>query len=1414
MNKLAVFRMENSKLMKHIRPFLYILPIIIIILATPEFINATHIVGGNMTYRKVGTDIYQIRLTLRRDCLLGSPEAQFDDPASIGIFSSSGALLTALANNGEIRLRFNSSDTLNQYIRSDCGFEGTQVCVHETTYQGLVRLPFRAGGYILAYQRCCRNETTANIVNPLETGATYWVQITEDAINLGNSTPVFKEWPDVYICASRPHVFDHSAADPDGDSLVYKLCVPNTGATLQFPRPQPPGNPPFGFVQWRSPYGLENLLGGDPLTIDPHTGVMTLNPNLVGQFLVGVCVEEYRNGQLLSTIRRDFQYNVRVCSQPPLAKFTTSESNCDGLTVEFFNESLSSSNHKWYFDFPNENPAFISTLRNPVFTYPQSGVYTVKLRATRGSDGCFDTILQQVAVFTNKVLPDFSYRLSGCDSSSDLITIKLTDQTAFDEPGYQLSEWKWRVVQGTDTSFYSGQNPEIQLSDKQNAEIKLEVIAENGCRAVNTKMIDISELIPQSDFSISFEGCTSGDSASIRLIDNSVALNPLGTIIAQNWIIGENNYSGADILVNVPISSGIIEVRHQLLFEGNCSIESVKEFNLSAVIPRADYSFTPSDCPDEGSVSIEIKYESGLANNIAVTSYNWIAGPASGQNTYTTPSFSITLPKDSAIVLSLTTVFANGCEDTIEDRFTPGPFATLSFTGSPVILCPDQSKTLVVNGNPAWTYTWSPEVGLDLTEPHNPKVNIAENITYQVTVSDGVCEVTGSVSVIALTGGITLDITGTPDICDREVNLTVTGGVGEGEYSWSTDPSFNTVLGSGEQFSIELEGNTQTFYAQFVGESCSTEPAKFIVTRQVPSVLATSPFIICPGDTVTLPVFNLIAGHTLAFSWADDPRIIGVQNSNEIRIGVGPDETEDFFLLYTVTNQYGCILTDTLKLLLRENPVVDFDFDFQECGNTAVCFKINGQFNGFVRWNFGDPDSNNDNSFDRDPCYSYTNPGTFNVLLENLVGVCPFEQVEKTFTINPHVSLDPIAPITLCKDDQISITADANLTDVVYIWKDISGNVISQTASVSLNVSSDTQLIVKATDIYGCSDSVTVDIRLFRFDYSISLKDSFCIDENGTISLVIQNPENYDIRWTPEDKIVSGANTVTPVFIGQTGLEFTVIIREKMLGCSDTSSVSPDIYQPFTFSIQGPEVFCYDESGNVRVLINNPENYNFNWSPASAFISGAQTANPTVRLRNTVLLTVNIENKLTGCKTSDTYQPVVGEPVDVSVNAEPDLTVYEGEDIEIKVTDPIAGAVYVWSTGATGTSIIVAPVETTTYTVTVTDSDGCTAVDQVTVEVRRARCDETDVYLPNAFSPNGDGNNDVLYVRSNFIDELELIIYNRWGQEVFRTTDINIGWDGTFRGTLLPPDSYAYYLRALCVNTVEYRKKGNVSLLR
>lgn len=91
---------------------------------------------------------------------------------------------------------------------------------------------------------------------------------------------------------------------------------------------------------------------------------------------------------------------------------------------------------------------------------------------------------------------------------------------------------------------------------------------------------------------------------------------------------------------------------------------------------------------------------------------------------------------------------------------------------------------------------------------------------------------------------------------------------------------------------------------------------------------------------------------------------------------------------------------------------------------------------------------------------------------------------------------------------------------------------------------------------------------------------------------------------------------------------------------------------------------------------------------------------------------------------------------------------------------------------------------------------------------------ENDIYIPNAFSPNGDGQNDILFVRSNTIRELDFRIYNRWGEEVFVSSDLHTGWDGKHRGDACETGVFVYALRAKMKNGSEVRRNGNITLLR
>jgi gliding motility-associated-like protein len=93
-------------------------------------------------------------------------------------------------------------------------------------------------------------------------------------------------------------------------------------------------------------------------------------------------------------------------------------------------------------------------------------------------------------------------------------------------------------------------------------------------------------------------------------------------------------------------------------------------------------------------------------------------------------------------------------------------------------------------------------------------------------------------------------------------------------------------------------------------------------------------------------------------------------------------------------------------------------------------------------------------------------------------------------------------------------------------------------------------------------------------------------------------------------------------------------------------------------------------------------------------------------------------------------------------------------------------------------------------------------------------CEDPYIFVPTGFSPNGDGSNDVLYVRGNFIEVLYFTIYNRWGEEVFSTTDQTKGWDGEYKGMLADPSVFVFYLEAKCADGQEYFKKGNITLMR
>ena len=117
------------------------------------------------------------------------------------------------------------------------------------------------------------------------------------------------------------------------------------------------------------------------------------------------------------------------------------------------------------------------------------------------------------------------------------------------------------------------------------------------------------------------------------------------------------------------------------------------------------------------------------------------------------------------------------------------------------------------------------------------------------------------------------------------------------------------------------------------------------------------------------------------------------------------------------------------------------------------------------------------------------------------------------------------------------------------------------------------------------------------------------------------------------------------------------------------------------------------------------------------------------------------------------------------------------------------------------------------YTLSVSDGI-CSRDDTVEIKVYEIICEDPFVFVPNAFSPNGDNYNDVLYVRGLYIEKVIFRIFNRWGEMVFESNDVSSGWDGMFRNQLMQPDVYDFYLDVTCVGGLKSIVKGNVTLMR
>jgi gliding motility-associated-like protein len=174
-----------------------------------------------------------------------------------------------------------------------------------------------------------------------------------------------------------------------------------------------------------------------------------------------------------------------------------------------------------------------------------------------------------------------------------------------------------------------------------------------------------------------------------------------------------------------------------------------------------------------------------------------------------------------------------------------------------------------------------------------------------------------------------------------------------------------------------------------------------------------------------------------------------------------------------------------------------------------------------------------------------------------------------------------------------------------------------------------------------------------------------------------------------------------------------------------------------------------------------------------------------------------------------------------TLNVGPDTLLCDGLSYQVPGVASVSGIVWVPSTALDNPNIINPTFrtkdDTINYVITATDTTGCSASTKLKIAIQDCR---SYLHVPDAFSPNGNGTNDHFTIFANRISSYELKIYNRWGQLVYETNDLNElndltkGWDGKYKGQEQNVGTFVYYLHAVDEFTQEINRKGNITLLR
>ncbi|CAG5079110.1 PKD domain-containing protein [Parvicella tangerina] len=933
----------------------------------------------------------------------------------------------------------------------------------------------------------------------------------------------------------------------------------------------------------------------------------------------------------------------------------------------------------------------------------------------------------------------------------------------------------------------------------------------NGCSATDDATVTEDLVAPTADAGAdAIIDCNSA--AGQEILDGSASTAGMN----YSWSTGGGNIvSGGGTNTATVDAAGTYTITVTDPSNG-CSTTDDATVTEDLVAPTADAGADAIiDC--NSAAGQEILDGSGSS---AGMSYNWTTGGGnivSGSSTNTA-----TVDAVGTYTLTVTNT-TNGCSATDDADVTQDFSTPTASIGAPAqIDCVTPSTTVdgsastnSSGGTTGLTYSWSASNGGVIsgsTTGASCTATAAGDYTLTLTQANG-CTDTQTVTVTADASVPTAIITGNATLTCATTSITLDGSTSLGSslsYEWQDGTS--STIGSSSTLGVSSP-DTYTLIVTNTSNSC-TNSTSVIVSQDIttPSVGVNGPLVVdCNNPIVTLDGSASDQGANFTYTWTDggSGTILGAGSAD-----TDSTSTADTYTLTVLNTSNGCSdFADITVTMDTVSPVADggIDIDFP-CGVTTVALDGSGSTGTGISYNWSGPGTIT-NGTSPNPDVDAT--GTYTLTVTGSNGCTDTDDVDVVPDLNAPVA-DAGSDITVtCNDLPWNVVLDGSGSDsganINYSWSTSGSGTITggtttspsvdQEGSYTLTVTNTSNSCTATSTVSVLTDTIspTADAGL---DTVITCNSGLVVNLDGTNS----SGTNLTYNWTTSTGTIDSQSNGSATVSGAGDYDLTVTSDN---GCTDTDQVSVSmdtvspmvvIATPDSLDCQGTPVVL-DASGTTGI------NETYLWS------DGASSNSTSVTTSGNYTLTVTNDN---GCNSTASVSVVDAVGPTASFNGTPTSG---NIPLNVDFTDNSTGVnlSYSWDFDDSNTSTQQNPsntfTEMGTYNVVlvVTDANGCSDSDTLVVTA----AGESVLIIPNIFSPNGDGDNDVFTLQGTNISEVTGTIFNRWGQIIYEFDAIGAGWDGrTISGAEATSGTYFYIIDAVGADGVEYNYQGPFELVR